>query len=425
MKTLALSSPGYQRQAKLKHSRLCFSGSLNSSSLSFDSLSNILQIGTYPNYAINDDGKILKEEAKPKKSLTMLKNVTIKFEYLQKLEEIYTDFSKIENKLSSVSHILIIFAREDGHYFFSSGSFVLALINKNLFVLTVLHVLNFVDLPKIFLLNFSNEDLFDLLDIFLKYKKYDLTQGIDLNFIKDFSEFASKMKKKPILIIPATIDMNFLNFRKNELLNEQNAKLFIDGKYGMKPSPAFDFALLTIDLPYRDQLPKTLNPFKIDFPTQLDELQIMGGGSLIGFHNTRGDIELSSKEYCYTLEALPKQLISSLRFLKLDFFAETKSISPIDVNFSDNSFLLFQSNTGEGSSGGPIINKNGELLGLNLGNYCDIEEEETLPFADDLFSFDIKLMIENKSNYDTKKPKNFNIGIAIIHPLIQKYFIGK
>jgi len=62
---------------------------------------------------------------------------------------------------------------------------------------------------------------------------------------------------------------------------------------------------------------------------------------------------------------------------------------------------------------------------LNLGNYCDIEEEEQVPDEDDLFSFDINLLIENKFNYDNKKPKNFNIAIPIFHPLIEKYFIKK
>jgi len=211
-----------------------------------------------------------------------------------------------------------------------------------------------------------------------------------------------------------------LKFRVQELTNTNNTKLFIDGKFGMKPSPALDFAIFLIDDKF---LPQDILAFDVDFSKKNNQ-QMTIEGSLIGYHDNSGAIDFTS-EYCYTFHSLPIEVKRELEDkCEIEGFLHgNKSISPIEIVFTDESFIFFQSNTGQGSSGDPIINKNGELIGLNIGNYCDREEKESITYEkDDLARFDIEVSIENTASFDTKKAKNFNIGIRIQHPIIVSYF---
>jgi len=274
-------------------------------------------------------------------------------------------------------------------------------------------------------LNFSVFDLYYLFKTFVKSHQEAIFYLENLQydkFIDEFYQFYPRFQKK-LLLVPTKIDYDFLTFRSKELNNSSNIKLFIDGLFGLKPSPAFDFAIFSVD----DKLvPKNVLSLDVDFSrdSNKNKAQLAGESFLIGYHDNSGTIDFS-KEYCYTFINLPTDVKNELENnCDIELFLHgDKSISPIEIIFSDESFIFFQSNTGTGSSGGPIMNKSGELIALNTGNYCDVEEKDSLIFdKNDLTQFDIEVTIENRFNFDVKKAKNFNIAIRIQHPLIVSYF---
>lgn len=51
---------------------------------------------------------------------------------------------------------------------------------------------------------------------------------------------------------------------------------------------------------------------------------------------------------------------------------------------------MFKSSSNSGSSGAPLLTKDGFVLGMNVGNFCDIEKEENLNFpVNDLYKSDV------------------------------------
>ena len=153
-------------------------------------------------------------------------------------------------------------------------------------------------------------------------------------------------------------------------------------------------------------------------------------GVVGGYNDVAGSINTSSEEYCYTFPVIDPEAKSFLdKKLNLQkFFNKNKSISMCEICNWSQSLILFQSNTNIGSSGGPIIDGNFNLIGINLGNYYDNSEEDDINVKEvimqkamDITQFDIDVP-EEKQNLNDKKAKNFNFCLNIFHPCLKKYF---
>lgn len=433
MKKLAKSHFDYNNHARSRNSRLCFEEFAKSQLFQYDSSTKTLFLKSFPNYGLDEKGDIDFKNPKPIVSKSE-GNYTISINHIISLTDIFpNDKHHLQNSLQSICQLLVVYIPKNNfdELHISSGTCVMTEINQEIYFMSALHVSNAYPLKtyeKLLFINFSIYDIYEELQTFLKKaiegKKYRwMTKNQFPDFQSDFLRYLKLYYTSEIIIIPAEIDEKFLKFRYEELLKKENENLWIDPKLNLKPSPSFDFLLLQITEEHWKKntnfLP-FLKPFKIDFTKP----SFAKNGVLIGYHDVQGNISTSPEEYCFTFQNLPKNLKNLIEnHLEISHFIHrNKSLSPFIMEQDSMAIILFKSNTNVGSSGGPLLNNEGELIGFNTGNYYDLESEESIENSDELESFDIENNLEKKENLRNPNTKNFNIGLSVFHPSIQKYF---
>ena len=100
-----------------------------------------------------------------------------------------------------------------------------------------------------------------------------------------------------------------------------------------------------------------------------------------------------------------------------EFVNPGKSLSVGKCDRIENGFVAFKATTNQGSSGGPLFDDKGKLLGIIFGNLQDVEYPERIDNSKIDETFDIgypdEVMVEGSRNY--------NLAIAMNHSGLQEY----
>jgi hypothetical protein len=248
---------------------------------------------------------------------------------------------------------------------------------------------------QIFIGSFSDIDLYPKFYDFCKEIQLNNTYITNANIINKMNNFNTRFNGCFIL----KIKEEFLKNRKAFLKMHKKTghELFKDAEFGLKFVPALDLIAFTTE-----NVPEAKRNFLKIGNVKDDEICY-----LIGYHQTMGSINPRSAEY--------KKSKFTKEMEIQDFINTNKSIGVCIVNKINKSDTIvnFSASTGMGSSGSPVINRQGEVSFMSNGNFLDIEYEEII--APD----DIKI-IENKNNYI--KCKNRNIGLKMSHVFIKNMF---
>ena len=149
MKNLAKTSGSDRKQAKSKHSRICFQGDLRSCQFEYDKKMNSLRTATYPNYSVNKENKIDATTAKPKKIFDQISKHSIEFDYLIKIQDVFKTVKEqeaLESCLTGFGQLIVLFLPKSNENIqdLSCGTFVTVRINGKLHFLT-LHIFTLFD----------------------------------------------------------------------------------------------------------------------------------------------------------------------------------------------------------------------------------------------------------------------------------------
>lgn len=255
----------------------------------------------------------------------------------------------------------------------------------------------------------------------------------------------TRVIRSKVGFIPADIDFNFLKHRKDWLSNLKLSKceddptkypgkddrIVLDPIYSLRSTPSIDFMILNVEssLLSVDQRAKFLDKeeYLYSLPesenlTKYHNLELMG---IIGYNGNDLKIEFKRKGteqiegstvYDATLVIQKPDDVS----IKADrFLYGGKSLSFGKFFGYNNQFVCFEASTIEGSSGGPIITRDGKIVGLSICSLEDFTKFEKSTEKSDLLRFDVEAQ-ESVMSY--KVSKNQNIGINIAHPCLQSYF---
>jgi len=146
---------------------------------------------------------------------------------------------------------------------------------------------------------------------------------------------------------------------------------------------------------------------------------------LFGYNGTSGAVNFTDTEYEKTViiekkrgrkgKNQPKaQIVRPLA----EFLNSGKSISTGKCLNAEGNFVIYKASTSAGSSGGPLFDKHGKLIGISFGNFGDIESKEEIPDnPGKLECFDISVPSEEIN----QASRNYNLGTAIQHSGLLRY----
>ena len=398
-----------------KMSRWCFSN-LNQIP---NSASNI-SLKTHPNYAISKR-KILQGAKLPK---------NMNQEHLEISIDDQMDFRKddkcisvIERSSQAIGQILLIFKpfKENADISIYSGSFFVIKDSGDLLGITALHCLqgSKENGEKYYFISFSDIDMTDFVHILIEQhsKRYFslhrivkevLQNQFDLRLVESYSK-------------------DFLAHRNQWIKNPGHNLSMLDPVFHLKLSPAVDFMLFPINKEWLTKM--IIEPLKIaEPPKRLSRIFLVGYPSLneddkitlanAPFQNKNSIIlnrdEANLDEYALTLpENFKKNKVIQI-FVK-DVINGGKTVSIGQLKSEPHDILIYETTAWAGQSGGALLNENGEVFGLQPGEYKDIEQQEVLEKQEedeDSLFFDICLD-GNKENLS--RIKNVNIGISMIN----------
>ncbi|EAS03376.3 hypothetical protein TTHERM_00730250 (macronuclear) [Tetrahymena thermophila SB210] len=313
---------------------------------------------------------------------------------------------------------------------------------NEIFGLTVAHV--FMDTPqntkgdyyRLIFVSMSEIDTFeDFKKSLQTFKAKKRRQIVDFNKqngfnIKDFSKLLQNylqeedkyFKGQPIF--QAFINYEFLEYRR-ELISvisesETSHQFLLDPLNGLQCLPSIDCCLLS----FEDKFIDFFNKQKI-YPLQISQNQYniqedqQNNIYMIGYQQIIGSI-FQKKDPTYILNMLyDNQTIQPIEVNKL--INPHKSLQVGQYAKSNNYILTFEASTTQGSSGSPVLDINGNLIGINTGYFDDItgyEDTQETQTYQSIINFDRNVK-ENQSNYH--KIKNYNCGIDTNHIIFQAF----
>jgi len=194
-------------------------------------------------------------------------------------------------------------------------------------------------------------------------------------------------------------DLIASNFKTENLSDN----ILLDPEYNLQPLPSIDAAILDIS----ENLQKYIatNQIKgIEILNESPDKDIDDLKFAIGYNYNNGEI---AKETYVSTIMLESVLAES------DFVSYNKSVSVLKTRYDNNFLMTNISSVLTGSSGAPILNKEGKILGISFGYYTDKTQYESVKNCLDLISFDKNAINEKKENY--KVSKNSNLSIRMNH----------
>ncbi|KAL4432071.1 hypothetical protein ABPG74_014325 [Tetrahymena malaccensis] len=313
---------------------------------------------------------------------------------------------------------------------------------NEIFGLTVAHV--FMDTPqnikgdyyRLIFVSMSDIDTFeDFKKSLQTFKVKKRRQILDLSKqngfnIKDFSKLLQSylqeedkyFKEQPIY--QAYINYEFLEYRR-ELISiisesETSHQLLLDPLNGLQCLPSIDCCLLSFEDKFIDFFNnQKICPLRISLNEFNNYEDQQNNICMIGYQQIMGSI-FQKKDPTYLLNVLhDKQEIQPIEVNKL--INPHKSLQIGQYAKTNHYILTFEASTTQGSSGSPVLDLNGNLIGINTGYFDDITEyedtQETQTYQN-IINFDRNVK-ENQSNYH--KIKNYNCGIDINHIIFQAF----
>jgi len=403
-------------------------------------------IECYPNFKIQKD-KIDLKESLPS-GLIAIGKVLLKIRHRLPSDELI--FSQLnDSKVSrSVGQILVIFVQKfdpklpelDPIVVASQGTCFITKLHESTppQVVSVFHVLNLRDIDSydiIPIANFSEANYCNCLED-IKSEFEDEKLFNEYTSQEDRAEcFLRKLKEtnKNACLIPLEINRNFLKVRRdfiNQALENKTSteNFLLDPQFKIKPSPAVDLALFD----FNPQLITDRPPLVIGDMNEKDQDFV-----LIMYASPEG-LTLETKiEYAEIFKG-NNELEKVMNNVPLGkFIRRSKSASygqiyftgnqkpktmEIMENMEPNPIVLCYASTSQGASGGPLLNRKGEVIAVNFASYYDNETEEELEMSQQEISdnqFDVKVELEDKKYFKTCK--NCNLALSMRHPVFRKY----
>jgi hypothetical protein len=249
----------------------------------------------------------------------------------------------------------------------------------------------------------SNEDYANSEQIFSRFKF--LIEKEDNIFVEKVNEI---LNNNFLLIRKDLITSNF----KTENLADN---ILLDPEYNLQPLPSIDASILDISENLQKYL-ETKQIKGIEILNESTDKEIDDLKFAIGYNCNKGEIP---KETFISTVELKSELDA------WDFVSYNKTVSVLKTRYDNNFLMTNISSLLTGSSGAPILNKEGKILGISFGYYTDKTQYESVKNCLDLISFDKNAINEKKENY--KVSKNSNLSISMNHECfnIYKNFLEK
>jgi len=431
-----MKCPRFIHTAKTINSRICFSHKFNKLGIIKNNKEEIIVL---PNYPVVK-GKIIFQDGLPNKNQKIkikIGNDKLIEQSLEPFEIKETDAYNDEeflNTLNSVGQLMILKISKLGNnhlsYDIVFGTFSIVIFNKNIKILTALHniQLNEIYLQTFIIYNFSDFDKFShvtsLIDKLLEENL--IKNSHDLNEFKE--NLISNLNSDDLLVEKLEekcINPNFLNIRKEIIVgfsNEENKdnNILLDPEYYLQCLPSIDATILNISDSLSSLISKK-NIKGIQIASDYESMEMNELLYAIGFNNTKGKLEIKN-DYSLTLN-FNNNLKEDIHLAS--FLNPNKSVSLVQKKFDNDYIFTNISSLSEGSSGAPIVNKAGKLIGMSIAYYQDETNYDKIDETDDLKKFDKNADAEDKLNY--VKQKNSNIAISIKHKIFDIFseFVDK
>jgi hypothetical protein len=239
----------------------------------------------------------------------------------------------------------------------------------------------------------SEEDIFDSL--------YNKMKNIHPNS-RDYNKIKSVINN--FHLIEVQITPNFIEERKNFLIKNFQADYMKDQEFQLHPTPSIDVLLLEVP-----QAIANVKPLRVSTKDLTADLPCY----LVGYHQVDGILS----ENDYSLSPIGKDIEIEIG----NIINVGKSIGVARIKNSNQGIINYIGSMNFGASGGPLLDQEGEVVGINFGYFADITSgSEVNPDSD---YYDVIPENEMEENY--KKYKNTNLAINIKHPFLSSFFIPK
>lgn len=316
-------------------------------------------------------------------------------------EELINVKSTIDKKLNSVCQVLCLLCDKE----FPSKSFIeystcsIIQTPKDTIALTVFHLISEYDPDTHIIIPFINTDKRNIAD-YINMNKLILDKNQSADELKIV--MIEECKKDNFYIEEVSIDYEFLLRRKEYLIQHCNSDRLLDPEYLLQPLPSCDFLILNLS----ESLKKKIQTGDIStlIPISYEKSLIKKTGYLIGYHNVERYYICNN-----SADSLPERKITLNKILH-----PNKSVNII-ANENVTDFLCtFYGATSYGFSGSPILDQDGNILGMSFSSYSATNTDQNY-----LELFDV---ISSKENFSkSKSRKNTNLYLSINHELLRGY----
>jgi len=239
--------------------------------------------------------------------------------------------------------------------------------------------------------------------------------------IKAFIEhFKNEVKIYDFLYIETleeNLNQNFLNIRKliiNNFANKYNTdeNILLDPEYNLQCLPSIDAVIFNISDSLKSLLLKN-NIRGIKIASFDESMKLNDLFYAIGYNETKTKLhKYENYRLTYNFKTWTEAKLSLG-----DFINDNKSASLIHKKYDNNYIFTNISSLSEGSSGAPILNQDGKLIGMSIAYYQDQTDYEEIGTNKNLKMFDKNSVIENKENYLVQK--NSNLALSINHKIFE------
>ena len=170
----------------------------------------------------------------------------------------------------------------------------------------------------------------------------------------------------------------------------------------------------------------------------MSEAKNSGPAFVFGYNDTNAAVNLLDPEYQMTIilkqeeqkekenekpvgkeKKVKKEEETKMEIKLQEFFYDGKSLSAGKCDNIQNGFVIYKASASGGSSGGPLFDQDGKLLGIVFGNLNDKETNEDFQTSTKDECFDIECPDEEIENGS----RNYNLATSMKHEGLSEYLI--